>query len=615
MEMGIVEIRRRILIIWLFSVILLVNIAYSQIDTSTAKNSSSEPFSLSPLFKQILDMYKKGLEAYIKGDYPAAITNAQNALLLDPLQQECYLLLKQAKSKIGIGESKGNAKAGDAIDSVEQRKLFARGMQFYLLQEYHDALRHWELLYTVNGKYPELKLYIAQVNKDIAASDSLTKLNAKALRYFAMALKAYQEKNKGKTLQYLDTTLQIYPGQSDALMLRSRIYNETKAEYDRILEYGKSLYSSGAYQKALDVWRSGFGLTSDDSALRSLVAETEKQVKDMKEFFIKDAKAYFEKNELSTALVNYEKALEITPDDKELEKKIMSIHGTLDSELNRLFKIASDEYTKGNYLSAAEGFRKVLEISPEYAPAKEYAQQCSSRILKMQTDELLSQNRKKAKDMEAQDNINEALYFWNQVLNTAQSDIEAMDAIKKLNKKTEARQKSTTVNMIYTRSMELYRSGKYQEARDLWKQILEKDPENSQIRQMLSELDQKKQSLLQKGDILADKGEYALAVREYNDALRTDPANQSLQQKVIQAEKKAGEQDEQKAVAAAAKKPTVSSREIEELISKGLEYYMAQQFDKALATWNKILEKDPSNSRVQSYITNLKNKMKKLDQL
>jgi tetratricopeptide (TPR) repeat protein len=605
--MGIVRIKRKLLLVWLFSVIVSVTVSYSQSDTSIIKNSSPEAYLLSPLFKQILEMYKKGLKAYIKGDYPAAIENAQNALLLDPLQQECYILLKQAKAKIGITESKGNVKAGDAIDSVEQSKMFARGMQLYLLKEYYNALRHWELLSTINGKYPELQRYIEQVNKDIATADSLAAINAKAQKYLTLALKMYQEKNKNKTLQYLDTTLQIYPGQTEALILRSRIYNETKAEYDRILEYGKSLYSSGNYKKTIDVWKSGYGLMSDNSALKSLVAEAEKQIKDMKEFFLKEAQAYLEKDELNTALVNYQKAFEITPDDKDLEKNITIIHVKIESERNRLLKIALDEYTKGNYSKAAEGFRKVLEISPEYAPAKEYEQQCSSKILKIQADEVLLQNRIKAKEMEVQDNINEALYFWNQVLNTAPSDMEAMEAVKRINRKAETKQKNIVVNLTYTKSMELYRNGKYQDARLLWKQILENDPENTQIKQMLSELEQKKQSLIQKGDLLADKGEYALAVREYNNALRTDPSNQSLKQKVNQAELKVAEQDEQKS--------SVSSKEIEELISKGLEYYMAQQFDNALATWSSILKKDPANSRVQSYITNLKNKMRKLDQL
>jgi tetratricopeptide (TPR) repeat protein len=134
---------------------------------------------------------------------------------------------------------------------------------------------------------------------------------------------------------------------------------------------------------------------------------------------------------------------------------------------------------------------------------------------------------------------------------------------------------------------------------------------------MLEDIESKKQSILQKGDAYFSKGLYAQADKEYNDVLKINPGNPVIRQKIDQAEKKRElEEIESKKIPPVEKdKQSLSSKEIENLFNKGLEFYMSQQFDKALENWNIILTKDPENSRAKSYVNNLISKMKKLNQL
>lgn len=578
------------------------------------KSNSDESFSVSPLFQQIISHYKLALESYVKGDYPNAIIYAQKALCLDPLEEECYLLLKQAKAKIGIIEKESDLKDASATSFSDQQKIFQSGMQFYLQKDYTNAKRRWEFLNVINDTFPELKRYLNQLSKEMGVVDSIEKINIKADNFFQRALKTYNSGDKKYALAILDTSIQIYPQHVEAVALRGRIRQEIDQEYQRILEHGKALYSVRSYKKAVEIWKSGLLLPTDVSTLKTLIKETQKQIAEIKNIYLKEADDCVAKNDNVCALEKINSALELTPDDTALIKQKNNIQSKKEDERNSLYNVAIEKWNSGDYSKAAEMFSQVLSIAPDYSPAREYVVLCNEKIRKQQIALTIEGYRKKALDMEQQDNLSEALYYWNQVLTIDSSSVNAENALKRLAEKLELKQKSISVENMYSKSIDYYKNGKYQEARDTWNRILEKDPENTQIKNMLSELEQKKQALLQKGDNFCSKGLWAQAIKEYNDALRTNPGNQLIQEKLNFAEKKKVESEEKQTVNSE-KKDMVNQKEIEELFNKGIEFYMSQNFNKALESWNTVLLKDPSNARAQSYINNLKNKMKKLNQL
>ncbi len=578
------------------------------------KSNSNDSFSVSPLFQQIINHYKLALESYVKGDYPNAIIYAQKALCLDPLEEECYLLLKQAKAKIGIIEKESDLKDASVTSFSDQQKIFQSGMQFYLQKDYDNAKRRWEFLKVINDTFPELKRYLNQLSKEMGAVDSIEKINNKADKYFQRALKTYNSGDKKHALAILDTTIQIYPQHVEAVALRGRIRQETDEEFQRILEHGKALYSVRSYNKAVEIWKNGLLLPTDVSTLKTLIQETQKQIAEIKTVYLKEVDDCTAKNDNVCALEKLNSALELTPDDTALIKQKNNIQLKKESERNSLYQAAIEKWNGGDYSKAAELFSQVLSIAPDYSPAREYLVLCNEKIRKQQVALTIEGYRKKALDMEQHNNLSEALYYWNQVLTIDSSSADADNALKRLAEKLELKQKSISIENMYSKSIDYYKNGKYQEARDTWNRILEKDPVNTQIKHMLSELELKKQALLQRGDNFCSKGQWVQAIKEYNDALRTNPGNQSIQEKINFAEKKKIESEEQQTVFSG-KKVMVNQKENEELFNKGIEFYMAQKFNKALESWNAVLQKDPDNARAQSYINNLKNKMKKLNQL
>jgi tetratricopeptide (TPR) repeat protein len=556
------------------------------------------------------------LEAFIQGNYPVAIVNAQKALCLDPLGEECFLLLKQSKARIGIVE-KEESNRDSAISKSDQQNLFASGMQYYLQKDYVNAKRQWEFLKIVNSAYPELNQLLSQLAIEKSSADSLEKLNAKAFKYFQKAIKLYGDGNKKGALNYIDTTLQIYPGQIEGLTLKSRIISELQSEYQYIFNYGKAVYSSGEYKKAIDIWTKGVSLPVNNNTLKNLIQEAEKQIVEMKKLYLLEAQGCSSKGDITCALENYRNALNLTPADSSITGQISRLQTKRESDKNSKYQSALEKYNSGDFTKAADLFTQLLVIAPDYGPAKEYLNLCNTKIRKQSISEKKENFRKNAQEMENQNNLTEALYNWNQVLEIDSAASDAQEAFKRLTGKIEQKQKMMAVDNMYSKSMDLYKNGRYQEARDMWDMILQKDPGNVQIKQMLEDIESKKQSILQKGDAYFSKGLYAQADKEYNDVLKINPGNPVIRQKIDQAEKKRElEEIESKKIPPVEKdKQSLSSKEIENLFNKGLEFYMSQQFDKALENWNIILTKDPENSRAKSYVNNLISKMKKLNQL
>ena len=588
---------------------------YNKFD-STAKITSNKEYSLSPLFGQVLTLYKTALEAYVKGDYPTAIVTAQKALCLDPLEEECFLLLKQAKTKIGIVEKDGGLKDSSALSKNDQQNIFFSGMQSYLQKDFANAKRRWEFLQAINDTFPELKQYLSRVIRETNTADSLNKLNTNAIRYFKTALKFYGDGNKKSALNYLDTSLQVYPGQIESITLKNRINMELQVEYQRVLDYGKAMYNSGAYKKAIDIWQSGLLFTKDNSTLITLIKEAQEQVVEIKKLFIQEAQNCIENNDFPCALEKYKKAFNLTPEDTSLVKKIQLIQSKGDAERNRLYQLALEKGSKEEFFTAADILSELLRFAPDYRPAKEYLDMCNAKIIKQAVEKKIQNHRKNAQDAEKQENLNEALYCWNQVLTNDSAANDADSAFQRLTNRIEQKQKIISSDNMYAKSMELFKNGKYQEARDLWNLILVKDPDNAHIKQMLQDIERKKHSILTIGDTLLAKKEYGLAIKQYNDAKRINPANNAIQQKIVQTQKKYDDEEfENKKIGDEPVKKSSDPKKVNDLFNKGLEFYMAQQFDNALENWTKILSIDPQNSRAQSYVKNLENKIKKLNQL
>lgn len=608
-------------LIVVFSTILMVSFlsVYSQttnqLKDALATSTSDSLYTASPLFQNILSYYKKALESYVKGDYATAAVYSQKALLLDPMQEESFYLLRQSKAKLGILEMENTKKENLTNDSIELKKLFQRGMFYYINNDLLNAKKRWELLKAIDSKFLDVQKYIDVVNKELDKKAKLENNSQIAEYYFKKAFSIYSEGNKLKARSYLDSALQMNPDYIEALTFNSRIGYELENELQNIISRGKAFYTAGEYTSAIKEWKNGLNAVGNDSLLQSWILEAEKQISELRKLILDEAQLQLSKNNIAGAMQEYESALTLMPDDTFLLRTVNTFRAKFQSNLDITFQNAIKKFNEKDYKKAAELFTEVLKIAPQNKAAQGYLNRSNEKMTRDSTEKLIATYKTNAKRLEKDNNLSEALQYWYQINDMDTSDTESNIEINRLLQVIQEKRSAATVDILYSRSIAFYKNGKYTEAKALWDSILVQEPENKMIKNILSEVDQKRQKLMQAADQFINQGKWDQAIGSLTNAIKITPGNQNLVEKLRIAEKKYQDEQDSIKVSQSAAKKNSNQEEINELFNKGLDYYMSKDYKKALELWNKILVIDPENFRAKTYVNNLESKLKKLNQL
>jgi len=197
----------------------------------------------SPLFKKGVGLYREALTAYMNGRYEEAVALFEKVLTIDPLHEECFMLLNRAKAKLGIEEVK-KALGADTTRALLERQqtLYREGMENYLKKNLTEAQRKWKLLSDLNPEYPLLASYLGKVEREIDLQKQTEQSTRRADRLFQDGSSAYMQGDRTGALALLDSALRIHPLHAEAAGLVTKIREETKAEVSSALQKGMILF-------------------------------------------------------------------------------------------------------------------------------------------------------------------------------------------------------------------------------------------------------------------------------------------------------------------------------------------------------------------------------------
>jgi tetratricopeptide (TPR) repeat protein len=147
----------------------------------------------------------------------------------------------------------------------------------------------------------------------------------------------------------------------------------------------------------------------------------------------------------------------------------------------------------------------------------------------------------------------------------------------------------------------LYRDNKYEEAAEEFRKALAADNENKSAKEWLQRSENKMEakSLSEEGNRLYNQEKYEEALVRYRRAARLDSDLKGINEKIRETQVKA---DQKTSV-------VKSQRDLENLYQKAFNYYKEGDYLNAKINFEKVLKKDPDNSKAKYYVNDCNSKL------
>jgi tetratricopeptide (TPR) repeat protein len=263
-----------------------------------------------------------------------------------------------------------------------------------------------------------------------------------------------------------------------------------------------------------------------------------------------------------------------------------------------------DRWLAANDLDkAAAAYTRAFSLNPNDASLKEKLNRLDTSRRKQSADKHAARGRKAMQDKD----YLTALVEWSKVLELLPEDAEAQRMVSAANQKLSSEKLSAETNknrqlidQYYQQGLQALQSGRYSQALELWKKILELDNGNARVAQYMkltqSKIDDLADDLLRLADEDWDSGQYLNAVKKWRQVLDI-----------------AGKQS------AAAGKLELNRAKLDELADQyyrqGVEQYVQNNLDAAVTTWQSVLVFQPGNAKALEHLEQVKKKRKELQAL
>jgi tetratricopeptide (TPR) repeat protein len=216
-----------------------------------------------------------------------------------------------------------------------------------------------------------------------------------------------------------------------------------------------------------------------------------------------------------------------------------------------------DRFNENDLVSARAEWMAILAIDPQHEGAHDYLGQTQKKI-----DERVAVHAARASQLERENRLTEAIAEWNNVQQYNPDDAQARTAVARLRARIEsvsqdyaATQRKLRIVTLYNDALQMYNAGQYADAMKNLSELLALQPDHADARKL-----------------------QALAKR------RTTP--------LTDAEK----------------------TRIRELYLAGMQHFSKDEYAKAIAEWEKILEIDPTNASVQRSIDEARERLRKVQE-
>ncbi len=277
----------------------------------------------------------------------------------------------------------------------------------------------------------------------------------------------------------------------------------------------------------------------------------------------------------------------------------------LDNELRKVKDLVSQNKSKEAY----EALEKLYSKYPNNNEIIEMLENVKRNINKQQYEQTLKDIILEGLNIYKKGNIQGAIVKWQEGLNIDPENQQLKSYIKSAQEKLEI---MNNLPKLLNDGLEIYKTGKINDAINKWEEVLKIDPGNKQAinyitgaKQKLKEIRLKKEieGLISKADEEIGKNNDLAGLLLYKRAHSLNPANQEIDKKIEEVKEKLlkqefGGTDVEAALTA-------------EAFRKGIEYLFEEDYISTIKEWKKALEKRPLEKKLKDYIDIVKDILKK----
>jgi len=398
------------------------------------------------------------------------------------------------------------------------------------------------------------------------------------------------------------------------------------------LERGSALTKNGEYRKALREMRRYLVFEPDNAPttqITNLLSERLKKEDNQVTSLLRQADQFEKKSWYISAAINYSKVIQLDKDNAQARRRLSLIQAKVDIYINQMFNVGVQLFDQKNLPPARRAFENILLVRKDHTEAQSYLQ----RIVEIQNKEAeeyflrgLGYYSQKSylKSIEAFEQalaLNADYAEAQRYFDLAQKSIETqLSEVKRLLAEAERlarRQDFPAAMQRYQQALSIdpnnqtaqeqakrledrvkgyiteklqegekaYQRGSYDQATELFRQVLATAPRDETAKAFLQRIDQQQrqriEEILQRGQEQFDAKDFSRALNSFEEVLSLDPDNVTATQK---------------------KQEAMAKISLAQMIERGRAFYQQNQFFKAMEVFSQVLEQDPGNATSQRFL-------------
>jgi tetratricopeptide (TPR) repeat protein len=317
--------------------------------------------------------------------------------------------------------------------------------------------------------------------------------------------------------------------------------------------------------------------------------------------FVKTALQMYREGKAQASIIEFQKALEVDPENKQAQAYIKAIQGEMENQGKALqFYQAATTYKQQNDLpNALANIEQVLALDPNHEQANMLIREIKKTLQQQKAQTKANGFNQGAIDAYKAGDLLGALVLWDKAFEVNSDLTEVSKYIQQGISQIlsvgvdglEANPDKTAILGMFEQGIRSYVKGDFQSAAESFKRGLSKAEGNVYLNAYLQKAVQMEENQVQEfydeGLQLLQSGELAQAQKQFTKVLRLSP----------------GHPDAMRQLEAVKGEVLKSS---EKMYADGKQYFDANDMDRAIRIWSGILEIDPTNDKIQKKIEEAK---------
>ncbi|MEK7850649.1 MAG: tetratricopeptide repeat protein [Deltaproteobacteria bacterium] len=447
-----------------------------------------------------LDMAAEFLK---KNSFKEALKEFNLALSIDPGNQKARAGVKKseeemaerARKEIAANLSKGNKFMAEG-KYMEAKKSFEAVIALYPehIHSQDELKKITELIYKAKGKhmsaagtaFNEGKYYKASVEYRKAVGydpddkglserldESLKRLSEQVSPLLKEAKGHEDSRRFTEAVIAYEKIIEYQSDHKEALEGKARTSNLLEKTFNEALTAGRRYAKAGDLQKAAENYSIALELKpANDVALSELKAISGRLQKVLSDR-LADAASALRAGRYGEAVSNYKTVLIIDMENKEAAAGLQNATRLRNEAVEKRMAAGVKAYKDDIYSQAASAFSEVLQLDPGHAEAQKLLREARTRM-----EESITPWLKAGIEAYKKGDMDAAIVSFKKVLNVNPGNREAREYLGKMDVQKTKASVTKEVEKHYLKGIELYTDGKYREAMESWKKVLELDPKH-----------------------------------------------------------------------------------------------------------------------------------------